>query len=379
MRHLVAVAALIASLASCEMAPRFVETSAEVDTFLARGAYGSACVGLTMRDDDSLRTYTSGKLAEYPHISVATKCICEALYDAELHEFDAAVAEGLAGTHREDLAACLTPALDDVQIESERRPILVRVLGGIDARSAYGSLEKLAGSDPDPSVRRYAAESLRPCSGCVGTLIERLQNDEVAEVRAGAARALKGRSDKTTVAHLTKVALEDDDGGVRAAALDAAVKNRTAKTDAMVCELMMEDPDERVRDVAVRSFEGSKRLSAIKCLKKRLITEEESATVRISTLKALGSSPSDKAALVLCDGIGPFLRLYVKDEIADKIPGTNIIETQNNRDYERSYECVQRALGQGGYSCYARNHLGHWFNELGGKAGTPWCPGMPKL
>ena len=66
------------------------------------------------------------------------------------------------------------------------------------------------------------------------------------------------------------------------------------------------------------------------------------------------------------------------DQIADDVPGFNIIETQNNRDWERSYECVEKALEQGGYSCYARNHLGHWFNELGGSASTPWCEGMVK-
>ena len=75
--------------------------------------------------------------------------------------------------------------------------------------------------------------------------------------------------------------------------------------------------------------------------------------VRASTLNALYRSPSDEAALVLCNAIGPFLRMYVKTGIADTLPAVNIIEQQNNRDFERSYECVQKALRQGGYSCYA--------------------------
>jgi hypothetical protein len=146
----------------------------------------------------------------------------------------------------------------------------------------------------------------------------------------------------------------------------------------MVCKAMMDDPDERVRDQAVRSFRGSKRSVAIQCLKKRLYTKEESAVVRASNLDALYRSPSDEAALVLCHAIGPFLRMYVVNGIADSLPAVNIIENQNNRDFERSYECVQKAIRQGGYSCYARNHLGQWMNELGGKASTPWCPGMIK-
>jgi hypothetical protein len=123
---------------------------------------------------------------------------------------------------------------------------------------------------------------------------------------------------------------------------------------------------------------ASKRKRSIQCLKKRLLEEEPSGAVREATLAALGASPSDHAAEVLCDAIGPFLRLHVRDQIADRIPGANIIEVQNNRDFERSYECVGKALRQGGYSCYARNHLGHWYKRLGGKASTPWCPGMPR-
>jgi len=117
---------------------------------------------------------------------------------------------------------------------------------------------------------------------------------------------------------------------------------------------------------------------AIACLKKRLYAKEDSSMVRASTLEALGRSPSDEAALVLCHAIGPFLRMYVTNGIAEKLPAVNIVETQNNRDFERSYDCVYQALRQRGYSCYARNHLGSWMNELGGKASTPWCPGMIK-
>ena len=144
----------------------------------------------------------------------------------------------------------------------------------------------------------------------------------------------------------------------------------------MACKMMMEDPDERVRDQAVRAFHGTKRASAIRCLEKRIMTREESSMVRDSLFKALGASPSDKAALVLCDAIGPVMQMYVTEKLQDHTPGTNIIETQNNRDWERSYDCVSKALRRGGYSCYARNHLGHWMNTLGGKASTPRCPGM---
>ncbi|MFT4622032.1 MAG: HEAT repeat protein [Myxococcota bacterium] len=370
---------LAGAIAGCELTPRFVEESSEIDAFLARRAFSSACVGLKMREDDSLRTYTAEKLAELAHISVANDCLCAALYDAEAHAYDAAVAAGVQGTERDDLAECLVPAVADTNIDPEHRPELVRLLGGINARSAFSALETIATSDPSPETRAGAAETLRPCGSCVGTLVGLVQSDVSAGVRAAAARALKGRSDKKSIEVLTKAALEDADGEVRAAALDAVVQRKSAKTDDMACTAMMEDADARVRIAAVKAFHGSKRAGSIKCLEKRLLKEDENAGVRAAVLEALGASPSDRAAMVLCDAIGPFLRLYIKDKLADETPNTNIIEVQNNRDYERSYECVAKALGQGGYSCYARNHLGHWFNELGGKTSTPWCPGMARL
>ncbi len=60
----------------------------------------------------------------------------------------------------------------------------------------------------------------------------------------------------------------------------------------------------------------------------------------------------------------------------DKVPGTDIIRAQNTRDFEKSFECVQRAVrSSSGYSCYARAYTGHWLRELGGTAHVPRCPG----
>jgi len=363
-------------LTACDMAPRFVKESAEIDAFLSQRRWSSACVGLKMKNDDSLRQYTAERLVTYPHIASTTDCLCEAVYNAEKHTFDAMVVSGLKGSERDDLAECVIPALSDAAITGKDRTELVRVLGDMEAKAAYKSLETLVSEDKDAETRAYAAGALRPSGGSVPILLAALQEDDDPRVRAAAARSLTGRKDKEVEPIVVKAALEDPDGGVRAAALGAVVKKKSAKTDDMVCKMMMEDADERVRDEAVRAFHGTKRASAIKCLEKRIMAEEESSLVRDSLFKALGASPSDKAALVLCDAIGPVMRMYVKDKLQDRTPGTNIIETQNNRDWERSFDCVKKALGKGGYSCYARNHLGHWMNTLGGKASTPRCPGM---
>jgi HEAT repeat protein len=200
-------------------------------------------VGLTMREDDSLRTYTARKLAELPHIKVANDCLCTALYDAEAHAWDQAVAEGVQSSERDDLAECLTPALSDSEIDAETRPALVKLVGGINAKAAFGALELIATSDPSAEVRAGAASGLRPCKGCVDTLQKLVSDDADATVRAASAAALKGRTDKTSIAVLTAAAQSDDAGEVRAAALDAVVARRTAKTDQMACKAMMDDID----------------------------------------------------------------------------------------------------------------------------------------
>ena len=136
-----------------------------------------------------------------------------------------------------------------------------------------------------------------------------------------------------------------------------------------------------VRDRAVRSFKGSKRPEALKCLEKRLRTEEKSDTVRKSTLKALYASPSDQGPKILCDAVGPFVRMYIDEVPVHKQPDPkayDILYHQNNRDYENTHDCAKRALGQGGHSCWGRWYLADWVEQTGGDAFKPTCKGMDK-
>jgi hypothetical protein len=175
---------------------------------------------------------------------------------------------------------------------------------------------------------------------------------------------------------LVKAATEDADGAVRAAALVAVKSGGSHAAHKMVCTAMLEDPSPAVRAAAVRSFRGTKRNSAIECLRARAFEEEESSDVRQAILDVLKSSPNDNAAKLLCDAIPFWMRTYVKDDIPDKIPGTMIVKAQNDRDWEQSYECFKRAYRQSsGYSCFARMHVGLWFREVGGKPYVPSCPG----
>jgi len=375
-----ATAAVVVALGvqvGCEMPPRFVRTTGEIDGYVMKKKYRSACVGL-QAEEAKIRTYTAAKLADASHVKIANECLCDALYDAEAHEVDHDVAKGLEHTMRDDLAECLAPALADDAISGADRARVVHSLGNMEAAGAYEAIGSLL-DDEDPEVRARAAEALSPSREAQDRLVQLLQNDEAPQVRAAAARALEGRKADSVRVALTEAATDDPDGTVRAAALTTAVQiERSPTIDQMVCTAMLKDEEATVRLAAVKAWHGTKSASALRCLDKRMTTEETSGTVRQAILDAVKASPSDEAADMLCRNMNRWARLYIKEKVAPDIEGHNIARAQNDRDFERSYECVQGALRKGGLSCYARNYLGKWMNDLGGKASTPWCPGMVK-
>jgi hypothetical protein len=368
---------LVLGLLGCEMPPRFVQSSSEVDTFVLQKKYRSACVGLDATED-SLREYTAEKLVELSHVKVVNECLCEALYDGERHEVDFAVAAGVAHSERDDLAACLAPALEDAAIDDEERARVVVALGALEASGAYAAIRGLLSHD-SPSVRAGAAAGLARSREAQDALLEAATSDEAPVVRAAAALALEGRKADSVRVGLSKLAREDADASVRAAALTTAAGLETSPTmDRMICDAMMSDDDEQVRLAAVKIWHGSKRLPALRCFDDRMSTEESSGAVRQAVLDAVAASPNKEAAAMLCRHINPWARMYIKDKVAPDIEGHDIAGAQNDRDFEKSYDCVKSALGRGGLSCYARNYLGKWMNDLGGKAPTPWCPGMAR-
>ncbi len=373
------IAACFASMFGCDLAPSHIKRTTDIDAYLAQGRYNAACVGLTMEDSAEIRTYAATKLKEYPNEPVATTCLCEELYDASKHKWDAAIAEGLVASRRDDLAACLAPALTDPNItDVEDRTLLTMALAKIVAPAGFAAIGAALPTEKDDDLRALQAKQLQPSDAHVDLLLSLLGSDPSAEVRASAAEALKGRSEPKVVEKMLEAAQKDAAGIVRAEALLGVVKLRLPQTDEMVCRAMLEDPEEPVRVAAVKSYKGTKRPEALACLKKRALTEDTSGAVREAVLEALGASPSDEAAQVLCDIVGPWVKMYITDKLYTDIPGSDVVKAQNNRDFERSLECAQKGLGYGGHSCYGRNYLGHWVKELGGNAPTPWCPGMVK-
>ena len=78
---------LLLLLSACDLAPRYVERTSEIDVFIARQAWSSACVGLRM-EDEALKRYTAERLVEYAHLPSVQGCLCDALYDGEEKEPD---------------------------------------------------------------------------------------------------------------------------------------------------------------------------------------------------------------------------------------------------------------------------------------------------
>ena len=362
---------------ACDIPPGYISKSSVVDSYAGRGKFVSACVGVQMEDDDDIREYTAMRLAKEPQSDVATNCICDAIYEAEYDYWDPAVVKGLKDTDRADLTKCVAPAISNPEVDD--RVYLVHGFSMMHRETAMEVLAEAIPAEKDVEVKAAMVTALRASSGHEKMLMAMLQEDSAEEIRAAAATALKHIKTEAVTSAMVSAAKSDESGAVRAAALDAVVRLRTPETDSMVCDAMLNDADEMVRLTAVQAYQGSSRKVALDCLRKRALKNETSGSVREAILASLGASPSDKAADILCEIVGPWSRMYIKGAIFNQITGSDVVKAQNDRDYERSYACVQKALRSGGYSCYARNYLGHWMKELGGTAATPWCPGMVRL
>lgn len=366
---------LLTMLFGCEVAPRHVYETSEVDAFLLRGAVASACVGLENRTDDTLRAYTAERLLERGQDRTANDCLCNALIREDEHRADFAILGALEGSRRNDLARCAAAGMEDAELPEKDR--LANGVARLDADAGYQALGQVATGAGALPLRLAAIQGMRHGPGTKKPLLTLLEAEE-PELRAAAATSLTGRSGRDLEKAARDLLADDPALEVRAAALGLLVGTEAAGAQRTVCKVLMEDPEATMRIGAAKAFHGSRERGAIDCLKRRLLEDEGNPAVRTTAMDALGASPSDRAAEALCDLIGPMMKSYVKDRIAEETEGVDIARHQNDRDHERSYACVEQALRTPGLSCYARNHLGRWMNDLGGKAARPWCPGMER-
>ncbi|MCB9780636.1 MAG: HEAT repeat domain-containing protein [Alphaproteobacteria bacterium] len=367
------------SLTGCEVAPSHVY-SADIDDALARKHYKTMCVGLDMKDDD-VRRYATERfetLAEFEPpdpegIEAGRECVCDHIKNED-GLVDMAVAEGLKSSSREDMVGCLANAVAEPGLPNKKDA--VGALSRTTAKAARDTLDRIAKGSDDAEVRIIAIDAIAGDPAYKATLLELATTADAPELRAAATKGLHPfKDDGSVIDALVKLAESDSDGTVRGTALQALKTAGAAQADAMICQAMMQDESPDVRQRAVLAFRGTKRPEAIQCLRERALTEEESGSVRSALLTTLGSSPSDDAAKVLCDAIPQWVKWYSVDDMPDQVPGADIIKAQNDRDWQNSYACVQKAYARkGGFSCYGQRYVGWWFQELGGSGFVPKCP-----
>jgi HEAT repeat protein len=367
--------AALTLLGACDFTPPTVENS-DIDNAVAMGRVPVICKGLKMTDPE-VRRYAASRLNEIDDPK-ATECLCEDALDEEAGTWNEAILSGLKGSDREDFAACFLPALDEPR--NERRLELVVALDKLTAPSVRARLKGIALEPTEDAATRGVA--LRMLAGATGddlaALLNVLATDPTVSVRATAAEVLKGQKGDAVVAALTQAATEDEAGEVRARALLTLRQMNRPEADAMACKAMMEDPDAQVRTTAINSYRGVKREEPLKCIKKKMMTLEEDAGVRQALLNMVSKAPADGVKPILCAAIPFWVRSYVTDRHPDLVPGTDIITAQNNRDWENSYTCVQKAYGKrGGYTCKGKQYVAAWLRELGGDSHIPKCPGDP--
>lgn len=357
-------------LAACEVPPNFVENG-DIDDAMARKQYKTVCVGLTMKDDET-RKYAAGKMKEITE-PIAVECVCENIKDAA-KGWDLAVASGLRGTDRDELAGCFTPLVEDANLPNRMEAVVA--LGMIPAPSARATLAKVAAEPGAATDARSAAISaIGGDPKHTDTLLSILADDADAAVRAAAAKGLHGVKDDKVVAAMGTALASDTDGSVRGEALLGLKKAGAEGVDDLICKAMMEDESPEVRKRAISAYRGTKRKEAIACLRERALTLEEDPAVRGTLLTAIKSSPKKDAKKILCDAIPFWVRSYMQEELPPKIPNADIIKAQNDRDWDKSYECIGKAMRAGGYSCFGKLYVGHWYREVGGTAYLPNCPG----
>jgi hypothetical protein len=361
-----------ALLAGCDIPPNYVD-KADLDNAFGQSRLKTLCRGMEMTDDDTRESATKLLRKVEGNDAFVKECLCGHI-KLETGKWDKSVGKGMDGEKRDELVACFLDVLNDPALPN--RAEAIPQVAKMPAPSAKKALADLAvGTSAKPEDRVMAIKALKGFKEYEAQMLG-LMADPEGSIRAAAATALSGSKDPAVVAAMVKAYSDDRDGAVRANALASLKAADVPEADAMLCKAMMDDPAPEVRANAIASFKGTKKDAVIECLRKKAMKEETDATVRTALLNTLKSSPHEGSAKILCDAIPFWMRTYVKEDIPDKIPGTDIITAQNDRDFEKSYACLQKAYASsGGYSCYAKMYVGWWFRQVGGSGYVPKCPG----
>ena len=354
-------------LAACfSLTPSFV-SKGDIDKAIGTRDETVLCVGLTMKEP-ATRSYAAEKIVTIDKIG--TNCLCDHLtFDGG---WDAATLEGLRKAKDDSRAGCAADLLDNPALAD--RAGLAKALLDVRVPAVRSRLVTAATTDADPAVQAAALPILTGTKDTaeVALLVGGLATHPTDWVLS-AVRTLAGQA--AAAPALRDLARTHAEPTVRAAALDAFRQAHTEDFGTTACAAMLGDADAGVRSAAIAMAKSSRDPTVLGCLRRRAMTVEADPAVRRVLLQTLAKTAAPEAAAILCD-VAPFwVRTYVKDVPVVEQSPEDILWYQNDRDFEQSYACAEKAVRAGGYSCWGGAYVGARFREFGGKTSYPRCPG----
>jgi HEAT repeat protein len=141
----------------------------------------------------------------------------------------------------------------DSAMETERQLEELQAIGEVGDEAAF-ELAQPCLRHRDARLRRAAVEALRSdeSAEALAALIDRLEIDADADVRATAARLLTARDDDRARQSVLEAVQDDDASEVRRAIVNELVKRRelTEETRALLQRVHERDPDPEIRELA---------------------------------------------------------------------------------------------------------------------------------
>ncbi len=357
---------LLALLLACDPpAPTFVDKTM-IEKAHIHGDLYIICAGLTMKDE-STRGFAADTLTT---MEPAPACLCEHMIRDGA--WDLPVVRSMAKGQDDAHVGCAATLLDKPELTD--RAGLVNQLARIKVPAVQARIVTAAKGDADPAVRAAAMAVLRPAKNPDDlALVTAALSDTNPALRAAAATALVGVDGAT---ESLVAAAKDPDAAVRVAAITAL--KGTARFAEVACPVLEADPDPAARASVAAAFQGTKDPAALACLREHMLEQEDDGLVRAAMLGALRKTRAPEAAQTLCDAIPFWVKTYIGEDKPEREGPSDIIFAQNDRDFEKSWECVQKAVRAGGYkTCEQRFYVNDWFSELGGGNPKPRPCKMP--
>jgi hypothetical protein len=169
-----------------------------------------------------------------------------------------------------------------------------------------------------------------------------------------------------------QAAAADPDPTVRGAVLTALRGMPGVPFADYACPALRTDSDPSVRATAAAAMKSSKDPGLMSCMRAHMLEREDDPFVRSAMLASLRGTSGADSASILCEAIPFWVHTYIGEDHPEREGPSDIIFAQNDRDFNNSYDCVQKALKAGGYkTCEQRFYVNDWFHELGGKNAVP--------